>query len=57
MRLDFKIWAGTSLVVHWLRFCAPKAEGLGLFPDQGTRSHIVQLPGSSLQTEEEAGLP
>ena len=43
MRLDFKIWVGTSLVVHWLRLCAPNAEGLGLFPDQGTRSHISQL--------------
>ena len=32
---------GTSLVVQWLRLCAPKAGGLGLFPSQGTRSHML----------------
>ena len=32
---------GTSLVVQWLRLCVPKAGGLGLFPGQGTRSHML----------------
>ena len=30
-------------MVQWLRHHAPNAEGLGLIPDQGTRSHIPQL--------------
>ena len=34
---------GTSLVVQWLRLCPPNAEGLSLIPDQGTRSHMLQL--------------
>ena len=34
---------GTSLVVQWLRLCAPNAGSLGLIPDQGTRSHMLQL--------------
>ena len=34
---------GTSLVVQWLRFCAPNAGGLGLIPGQGTRFHMLQL--------------
>ena len=34
---------GTSLVVQWLRFCAPQAGGLGLIPGQETRSHMPQL--------------
>ena len=33
----------TSLVVQWLRLCAPKAESWGLIPAQGTRSHMLQL--------------
>ena len=33
---------GTSLVVPWLRFWAPTAEGLGLILGQGTRSHVLQ---------------
>ena len=32
----------TSLVVQWLRLHAPNAEGLGLIPGQGTRSHMLQ---------------
>ena len=28
---------GASLVVHWLRLCAPIAGGSGLIPGQGTR--------------------
>ena len=36
---------GTSLVVQWLSLCAPT--GLGSFPGQGTRSHMLPLrPGS-----------
>ena len=34
---------GTSLVVQWLRLCAPNAGGPGLIPGQGTRSHMPQL--------------
>ena len=34
---------GTSLVVQWLRLCAPNAGGQGLIPGQGTRSHVSQL--------------
>ena len=34
---------GTSLVVRQLRLCAPNAEGLGLIPVQGPRSHKPQL--------------
>ena len=34
---------GASLVVQWLRPCAPKARDLGWIPDQGTRSHVPQL--------------
>ena len=48
--IAFSIWLcafnngfGTSLVVQWLRLCAPSAEGLGLILDQRTRSHMLQL--------------
>ena len=34
---------GTSLVVQWLRLCAPNAGGPGLIPGQGTRSLMQQL--------------
>ena len=34
---------GTSLVVQWLRPCAPNAAGPGLIPGQGSRSHMLQL--------------
>ena len=34
---------GTSLVIQWLRLCVPKAGGLGLIPDQETRSLISHL--------------
>ena len=33
----------TFLVVQWLKLHAPNAEGPGLIPGQGTRSHISQL--------------
>ena len=38
-----RLTTGTSLVVQWLRFCAPNAGVPGLIPGQGTRSHILQL--------------
>ena len=31
---------GTSLMVQWLRLCAPNADGLGSIPGWGTRSHM-----------------
>ena len=34
---------GTSLVVQWLRLCAPNAGGPGSIPGQGTRAHMPQL--------------
>ena len=34
---------GTSLVVQWLRPCAPSAGGPGSIPGQGIRSHMPQL--------------
>ena len=33
----------TSLVVQWLRCLTPNAQGQGLIPGQGTRSHMLQL--------------
>ena len=43
---------GTSLVVQWLRLCAPYAGGPGSIPGQGTRSHVLQLkiPHSATKT-------
>ena len=38
--LDQKLLKGISLVVQWLRLCAPNAGGPGSIPDQGTRSHM-----------------
>ena len=34
---------GISLVVQWLRHCAPNAGGMGSIPDQGTGFHRPQL--------------
>ena len=34
---------GTSLMVQWPRFHAPNVGGTGSIPDQGTRSHMLQL--------------
>ena len=34
---------GTSLVVLWLRLCAPNARDPGSIPGQGTSSHMLQL--------------
>ena len=39
---------GNSLVVQWLRLCAPNAGILGSIPCQETRSHMLQLrPGAA----------
>ena len=38
-----KIPTGTSLVVQWLRLCDPSERGLGLIPNQETRSRKPQL--------------
>ena len=38
-----KEYIGTSLVVQWLRLCAPNTGDLGSIPGQGTRSHMSQL--------------
>ena len=38
-----KYYGGASLVVQWLRLCAPNAEGLGLIPGQGTRISGTQF--------------
>ena len=41
--------SGISLVVQWLRLCAPNAGGPGLIPAWGTRSHMPQLrPGAAV---------
>ncbi|TEA37084.1 hypothetical protein DBR06_SOUSAS210251, partial [Sousa chinensis] len=32
-----------SLVVQWLRLCAPNEGESGLIPGRGTRSHMLQL--------------
>ena len=34
------VLGGTSLVVQWLRLCAPNAGGLGSISGRGTRSHM-----------------
>lgn len=39
---------GTSLVVQWLKFCAPSAGGQGSIPGKETRSCMLQLkPGAA----------
>ena len=38
-----KISPWASLVVQWLRLQAPHAGGRDSIPDQGTRSHVLQL--------------
>ena len=43
---------GTSLVVQWLRLCAPNAGGLGLILGQGTRSYMQQLKDSAYHRED-----
>ena len=43
LECHLKVVHGTSLVVQWLRLCAPNAGAPGLMPGQGTRSHMPQL--------------
>ena len=40
--LTFNNVAGTSLVVQWLRFCAPSTRGSTLIPGWGTRFRMPQ---------------
>ena len=49
-----KILAGTSLVVQWLRLCAPKAGDSDSVPGQGTRFHMLQLkiPHTTMMIED-----
>ena len=46
--------AGTSVVIQWLRLCAPKVGDAGSIPGHGNqipRSHMYQLrPGAAKQT-------
>ena len=47
--LTFNSVAGTSLVVQWLRFCAPNARGWTLIPGWGTTFRMPQqskIPGA-----------
>ena len=38
---------GTSLMVQWLRFHAPNAEGLGSIPNQETKIfHVLPMQGA-----------
>ena len=41
--MQAKSVSGTCLMVQWLRLHTANAEGLGLIPGQGTRSHMLQL--------------
>ena len=34
------MYYGTSLVVQWIRLCAPNAEGPGSIPGKVTRPHM-----------------
>ena len=50
-----KMWSlGTSLVVQWVRLCAPNAGGPGSIPGQGTRSHVHAATKSPYATNESA---
>ena len=44
---------GTSLVMQWLRLCAPTAGGPGSIPSQGTRFHMSASTTSSHATTKE----
>lgn len=46
---------GTSLVVQWVKLCAPKCRGLGSIPGRGARSHIPQLRNAHAATKEILG--
>ena len=48
----FKIGTpGTSLVVQWLRFCAPNVRGPGSIPGQWTTVHLLQLKNLQAATK------
>ena len=46
---------GTSLVVQWVKLCAPKCRGLGSIPGRGARSHIPQLRNAHATTKKDPG--
>ena len=46
---ESKAASGSSLVVRWLGLCTANAGSSGLFPNQGTRSHMPQLGVCTLQ--------
>ena len=46
--------SGTSVVVQWLRLCAPNAGGPGLIPGWGARSCMLQLRVHMLQSRPSA---
>ena len=52
-------YSGTSLVVQWLRLCAPKAAGPGSIPGQGTRSRMPQLkdPHAAIKKQTNKKIP
>ena len=41
--LSILIFWGTSLLVQWLRLCAPNAGDSGSIPGQGNRARVLQL--------------
>ena len=45
--------SGTSLVVQWLRLCAPNAGGPASIPGQGIRSHMHAATKSSYASTKE----
>ena len=47
-----KASGGTSLVVQWLRLCAPNAGGLGSIPGRGTRPYMPQLKDAAQHKED-----
>ena len=43
LNTPIKEWGGTSLVVQWLRLCAPHAGRMGSIPGWGTKiPHVMQ---------------
>ena len=42
-KCSISVHSGDSLVVQWLRVCAPNAGGPGSISGQGTRSRMLQL--------------
>ena len=48
---------GTSLMVQWLRFHAPRARSLGSIPDQRTRFQVLQLKPLSMCHKQDPAQP